>query len=89
MNFPQFAFNNVKRNGRAYFAYFLSSAFTVMIFFTYAVFIYHPQLDRSLMGPMTRAGMQAAAYVVFVFHFSSFCIPSACFSNRETRNSAF
>ncbi|MEC0245617.1 ABC transporter permease [Paenibacillus chitinolyticus] len=69
MNFPQFAFNNVKRNGRAYFAYFLSSAFTVMIFFTYAVFIYHPQLDRSLMGPMTRAGMQAAAYVVFVFSF--------------------
>ncbi|MGX4585484.1 FtsX-like permease family protein [Paenibacillus chitinolyticus] len=69
MNFPQFAFNNVKRNGRAYFAYFLSSAFTVMIFFTYAVFIYHPQLDSSLMGPMTRAGMQAAAYVVFIFSF--------------------
>ncbi|SEG47311.1 FtsX-like permease family protein [Paenibacillus sp. UNC499MF] len=69
MNFPRFAFNNVKRNGRAYFAYFLSSAFMVMIFFTYAVFIYHPQLDRSLMGPMTRAGMQAAAYVVFIFSF--------------------
>jgi len=69
MNFPRFAFNNVKRNGRAYFAYFLSSAFTVMIFFTYAVFIYHPQLDRSLMGPMTRAGMQFAAYVVFIFSF--------------------
>ncbi|MFS0838485.1 FtsX-like permease family protein [Paenibacillus sp. 1P03SA] len=69
MNFPRFAFNNVKRNGGAYFAYFLSSAFMVMIFFTYAVFIYHPQLDRSLMGPMTRAGMQAAAYVVFIFSF--------------------
>ncbi|MFD7521809.1 FtsX-like permease family protein [Paenibacillus chitinolyticus] len=69
MNFPRFAFNNVKRNGRAYFAYFLSSAFMVMIFFTYAVFIYHPQLDRSLMGPMTRAGMQFAAYVVFIFSF--------------------
>ncbi|MBP1989016.1 FtsX-like permease family protein [Paenibacillus eucommiae] len=67
MNFPQFAFNNVKRNGRAYIAYLLSSSFMVMIFFTYAVFIYHPEIKRNPMGPMTQAGMQVAAYVVYIF----------------------
>lgn len=67
MNFPQFAFNNVKRNGRAYKAYLLSSSFMVMIFFTYAVFIYHPEIQRAPMGKMTLICMQVAAYVVFVF----------------------
>ncbi|MUG23978.1 FtsX-like permease family protein [Paenibacillus macerans] len=67
MNFPQFAFNNVRRNGRAYTGYLLSSAFMVMIFFTYAVFIYHPEIQRAPMGKMTLICMQVAAYVVFVF----------------------
>lgn len=69
MNFPQFAFNNVRRNGRSYFAYFVSSAFMVMIFFTYAVFIYHPEITQTPMGKMTRTGMQFAEYVIFIFSF--------------------
>ncbi|MCK8485962.1 ABC transporter permease [Paenibacillus sp. MBLB2552] len=67
MNFLQFAFNNVKRNARAYFAYFLSSAFMVMIFFTYAMFIFHPDLAKSEMGRMTGIGMEVAEYIIFVF----------------------
>ncbi|GIO44681.1 FtsX-like permease family protein [Paenibacillus apis] len=67
MKFPQFAFNNVRRNGRAYTAYLLSSAFMVMIFFTYAVFIYHPEIQRAPMGKMTLICMQVAAYAVFIF----------------------
>ncbi|MDQ0417311.1 putative ABC transport system permease protein [Croceifilum oryzae] len=69
MNFRQFAFNNVKRNLRAYSAYFLSSAFAVMIFFTYALFIFHPQLAESDLGKATQMGMKAASYVTFVFSF--------------------
>lgn len=69
MSFPQFAFNNVRRNARAYIAYLLSSAFMVMIFFTYAVFIYHPRIAESEMGNMTRAGMSIATVIVYVFAF--------------------
>ncbi|MUG87853.1 FtsX-like permease family protein [Paenibacillus timonensis] len=67
MNFLQFAFNNVRRNARAYFAYFLSSAFMVMIFFTYAMFIFHPGIAQSEMGRMTSIGMEVAEYIIFVF----------------------
>lgn len=67
MNFPQFAFNNVRRNSRAYITYLLSSAFMVMIFFTFAVFIYHPDIRKDLIGEMTLISMQVAAWVVFVF----------------------
>ncbi|OWA34941.1 hypothetical protein B9G55_14460 [Saccharibacillus sp. O16] len=69
MNFPQFAYNNVKRNARAYFAYFLSSTFMVMIFFSFAVFIYHPVILHSEMHQMTKTGMIAAEYVIFIFAF--------------------
>ncbi|MCL6458503.1 MAG: ABC transporter permease, partial [Gorillibacterium sp.] len=69
MNFPQFAYKNVRRNARAYTAYLLSSAFMVMIFFTYAVFIYHPQLANSSMGKMTRTSMSIATAIVYVFAF--------------------
>jgi len=67
MNFPQFAFNNVRHNSRAYMAYLFSSAFMVMIFFTFAVFIYHPEIRQAPMGVLTLISMQVAAYVVFIF----------------------
>ncbi|SDX38100.1 putative ABC transport system permease protein [Marininema mesophilum] len=69
MNFRQFALNNVRRNARAYSAYFLSSAFAVMIFFTYAVFIFHPDIVNNPMGTTIKRGMNVAEYVIFAFSF--------------------
>lgn len=69
MSFLQFAFNNVKRNARAYFAYFLSSSFMVMIFFTYAMFIYHPVISRTETGRMVGVGMMVAEYIIYIFSF--------------------
>ncbi|KAA2287218.1 ABC transporter permease, partial [Clostridioides difficile] len=69
MSFPQFAFNNIRRNGRAYIAFFLSSVFMVMIFFAYAVFIYHPYVKELPMGDTTATGMQVASIIVYVFAF--------------------
>lgn len=69
MSFLQFASNNVKRNARTYLGYLLSSAFAVMIFFIYAMFIFHPDLSSNEMGRMTTLGMRAAEYVIFVVSF--------------------
>jgi len=69
MSFRQFAYNNVRRNLRAYIAYLLSSAFMVMLFFSYAVFIFHPAIRDAEMGSRTAAGMTAASAIVYVFAF--------------------
>ncbi|MBE7099259.1 FtsX-like permease family protein [Bacillus cereus] len=45
MTFWQFAFRNVSRNSKAYFAYFVSSAFSIMVFFSFTVYAYHPRLQ--------------------------------------------
>lgn len=75
MNFRQFAFNNVFRNKRTYVAHFLSSAFSVMIFFTYAMLAFHPDLkgqiiaDSITLSMLGTMGMNISQYIVFVFSF--------------------
>ncbi|PEU75642.1 ABC transporter permease [Bacillus cereus] len=46
MTFWQFAFKNVTRNSRAYFAYFVSSSFSIAVFFLFAVDLFHPKLQN-------------------------------------------
>ncbi|PEI96759.1 ABC transporter permease [Bacillus pseudomycoides] len=70
MTFWQFAFKNVTRNSRAYFAYFLSSAFSIAIFFSFAVYLFHPRLQNSSVVDGI-SGLMIFSEVVIVF-FSFF-----------------
>jgi len=69
MTFRQFAFNNVLRNKRTYAAYFLSSAFSVMVFFVYAVFAFHPDIASGKINPHIATGMHFAEGLIYVFSF--------------------
>lgn len=69
MTFRQFAFLNVFRNKRLYIAYFLSSLFTVMVFFTFANFAFHPTLTAADMNANATKGMLAAGGIIYVFSF--------------------
>lgn len=69
MTFRRFAVNNVIRNKRLYAAYFLSSLFTVMVFFTFAIFAFHPAFfDGSIRGEVLY-GMAIAGGIIYVFSF--------------------
>ncbi|WP_410985732.1 FtsX-like permease family protein [Bacillus cereus] len=70
MTFLQFAFKNVTRNSRAYFAYFLSSAFSIAVFFSFAVYLFHPRL-QDLDTSNGISGLIVFSEVVIVF-FSVF-----------------
>ncbi len=69
MTFRQFAFNNVLRNKRLYIAYFLSSMFTVMVFFTFAIFAFHPAFSDGAINQNALFGMLAAGGIIYVFSF--------------------
>lgn len=68
MTFRQFAFRNVFRNKRLYAAYFLSSMFSVIVFFTFSIFAYHPAIAAS---SETSAGgpLSVAKWIIYVFSF--------------------
>ncbi|HDR7951286.1 TPA: ABC transporter permease [Bacillus toyonensis] len=75
MNFRQFACNNVMRSKRTYAAHFLSSTFSIMIFFTYALLLFHPDLQGGLtagsatMAKLGTVGMQISQALIFLFSF--------------------
>ncbi|MED0940506.1 FtsX-like permease family protein [Bacillus mobilis] len=74
MTFRQFAFNNVVRSKRTYLAHFLSSTFAIMIFFTYALLAFHPNLQGDLAASITintfaKSGLQISQGLIFFFSF--------------------
>src|SRR5699024_1579372 len=69
VTFRQFAFNNVIRYNRVYAAYFLSSMFTVMVFFTFAMFAFHPALYEETMKDKALYGMAVAGGIIVIFSF--------------------
>ncbi|PMC35889.1 ABC transporter permease [Bacillus sp. UMB0899] len=87
MTFRRFAFNNVFRNKRLYAAYFLSSMFTVMVFFTFAIFAFHPTLSGNEMNSYVKIGMYTAAIIIYVFSF--FFIMYSMSSFLNTRKNEF
>lgn len=71
MTFRQFAFRNVSRNKRLYTAYFLSSMFTVMVFFTFSIFAYHPMLSGDRMQSSAVVALSVSKWIIYVFSFFS------------------
>ncbi|RIX53033.1 ABC transporter permease [Paenibacillus nanensis] len=71
MTFRSLALSNVRGNWRSYSAFFLSSVFSVMIFYIYAAFIYHPDVvsGHILAAGKVREGMQLCLYIIIVFSF--------------------
>ncbi|PFD44320.1 ABC transporter permease [Bacillus cereus] len=69
MTFWQFAFKNVTRNSRAYFAYFLSSSFSIAVFFSFAVYLFHPKLQTFSMISEISGLMIFSEVVIVLFSF--------------------
>ncbi|WP_339205566.1 ABC transporter permease [Paenibacillus sp. FSL K6-3182] len=69
MTFRQFAFRNVTRNKRLYAGYFLSSLFTVMVFFTFSIFAYHPVLSGENIHSSATFALSVSKWIIYVFSF--------------------
>ncbi|MGY4688681.1 ABC transporter permease [Salibacterium sp. K-3] len=67
MTFRQVAYKNITRNLRAYLAFYLGSSFAVMIFFVFAMFMYHPALESGYLNKVAEKGMVAAEWIIFGF----------------------
>ncbi len=96
MTFRQFAFNNIFRNKRTYAAHFLSSAFSIMIFFTYALLLFHPDLQGELkstsktISTFGTLGFQISQGLIFVFSFFFILYSvSSFFKKRVRKNLVF
>lgn len=71
MKFRHLALKNVKGNWHQYIAFFLSCTFSVMIFYMFASFIYHPDVVSGHIkgGESVRRGLLACEYIIIIFSF--------------------
>jgi putative ABC transport system permease protein len=68
MTLRQLAYRNVLRNRRSYAAFFLASVVSVMVFFIYSMFIFHPLFDEGDgLQQLAIRGMFIAEIVLYVF----------------------
>lgn len=71
MTFRSLALSNIRGNWRSYSAFFLSSVFSVMIFYIYAAFLYHPEVasGQIMAASKIRTGMVFCEYIIVIFSF--------------------
>lgn len=67
MTFRQLAYRNIFRNRRSYAAFFLASVFSVMVFFVYSMFIFHPLFEEDGLQQLAVRGMFIAEVVLYIF----------------------
>lgn len=67
MNLRHLAFKNIKGNWRSYKAFLYSSCFSIIIFFMYASFIYHPDVANGVINPRVQKGLGACNCLIVVF----------------------
>jgi len=74
-------------NIRAYAAYFLSSVFSIVVFFLYATLANHPDLHKKYINNIVIQGMQIAEGIIYVFAFFSILYSMGLF--LRSRNKEF
>ena len=67
MNFSQFALNNVMRNIKSYLAYFLSMSISAALFFSFSMFIFHPNLNGGISSINVASGFLVVEIIAYVF----------------------
>ncbi|WP_430533981.1 ABC transporter permease [Listeria rocourtiae] len=93
MSFRQFVINNVRRNPKVYGPYFFTSFFAVMMFFTYALLIFHPEFKTNIdsssdtMSYFAMVGFQISQVIIVIF--SAFAIFYAVSTFLKTRKAEF
>ena len=87
MTFRQLALSNVRGSALRYAAFFLSSVFSVLLFFLYAQFILHPDVTSGYMygGETTRVVLTVCLVLVAVFAFFFVLYSSGAFLRARNR----
>lgn len=69
MTLNKLALNNVLRDKWTYFAYFLSSVFSIFIFFCFSVSMFHPDLNIIQNGSALSMAMMVGSIMIYIFSF--------------------
>ncbi|MFD0960361.1 ABC transporter permease [Paenibacillus chungangensis] len=89
MTFRSLALSGIRGNWRSYSAFFLSSIFSVCIFYMYTAFIFHPEVTSGYIvgASAVKDGMKFALYLIIIFSFLFILYANSAF--LKTRKQEF
>lgn len=67
MTFTQLIFRNMIRNYSLYLAYFFSCVLSILSFFVYSIFVFHPQLTNRVVLQNAVNWMYGASWIIYTF----------------------
>jgi len=67
MRLSNIVYKNIRGNISSYSSFFLATAFSVMIFFIFAMLIYHPDVDSNMQKMGLQKGTVAVEVIIYLF----------------------
>ncbi|MHA7108080.1 FtsX-like permease family protein (plasmid) [Bacillus sp. C-3-6] len=86
MSFNHIVFQNILRDKWTYISYFLSSVFSILIFFLFSIIAFHPMAKVIQIGSTLSLGMILMSFIVYIFSFLFIFYSMFSFLKKKTKN---
>ncbi|WP_422118104.1 FtsX-like permease family protein (plasmid) [Bacillus thuringiensis] len=86
MSFNHIVLQNILRDKWTYISYFLSSVFSILIFFLFSIVAFHPMLSSIQTGSTLSLVMILTSCIVYIFSFVFIIYSMFSFLKKKTKN---
>ncbi|WP_242268803.1 FtsX-like permease family protein [Bacillus cereus group sp. BfR-BA-01408] len=86
MSFNHIVLQNILRDKWTYISYFLSSVFSILIFFLFSIIAFHPMVATIQIGSTLSLVMMLTSFIVYIFSFVFIIYSMFSFLKKKTKN---
>ncbi|MDA1640753.1 FtsX-like permease family protein [Bacillus cereus group sp. TH177-1LC] len=86
MSFNHIVLQNILRDKWTYISYFLSSVFSILIFFLFSIIAFHPMVATIQIGSTLSLVMMLTSFIVYIFSFIFIIYSMFSFLKKKTKN---
>ncbi|MHC2833567.1 FtsX-like permease family protein [Bacillus sp. F9_6S_D1_P_5] len=86
MSFNHIVLQNILRDKWTYISYFLSSVFSILIFFLFSIIAFHPMVMTIQIGSTLSLVMMLTSFIVYIFSFVFIIYSMFSFLKKKTKN---
>ncbi|MDF9555461.1 ABC transporter permease [Bacillus tropicus] len=86
MSFNHIVLQNILRDKWTYISYFLSSVFSILIFFLFSIIAFHPMVTTIQIGSTLSLVMMLTSFIVYIFSFVFIIYSMFSFLKKKTKN---
>ncbi|KUF32898.1 ABC transporter permease [Bacillus sp. G3(2015)] len=85
MSFNHIVLQNILRDKWTYISYFLSSVFSILIFFLFSIVAFHPMMKVIRIGSTLSLGMILISFIIYIFSFLFIFYSMFSFLKKKTK----